>query len=132
MTTLALALNGLPIYNVDGQPLFQAGGEIADAAGIAAIINPKNGLPQDGNGNDIQQSPFLTRINALVAHKSTTAAATALAAASTLNAPPSGVAFVRAPGRLTCDMIDYSTKHGDAIYKRAKNRCIVTRKKSTL
>jgi hypothetical protein len=55
MTTLAVATDGLPIYDAAGLPLFQTPtGGVIDAAGNAADINPANGLPRDATGNDIQ------------------------------------------------------------------------------
>jgi hypothetical protein len=54
MTTLAVATDGLPIYDVAGQPLYQTPqGGVADVAGNTADINPANGLPRAAAGNDI-------------------------------------------------------------------------------
>lgn len=124
MTSLAADINGMPIYNAAGQPLYQdTNGVIVDAAGQVTAVNPTTGLPTDTNGDDISQPPTVVRINALVAHTATTAATAAIATAgvSTVsNASTSaGVVFARAPGRLNRDLIDYSTKHGDAVYARA-------------
>jgi hypothetical protein len=97
---------------------------VVDAAGNAADINPANGLPRDATGNDIQQPTQLTRVNHLIAHA--TASATAAAIASARPAPvvtapvrATSVTFARAPGRVNRDIIDFTTKAGDALYKRA-------------
>jgi hypothetical protein len=121
MTTLAADTNGLPIYNANGQPLYQdANGVIMDATGQVATINPTTELPTDTAGNDIPQPPTMVRINALVAHTATTAVTSAIFTASVSKASASaGVIFARAPGRINRDLIDYFTKHGDAVYNRA-------------
>jgi hypothetical protein len=125
MTTLAVATDGLPIYDAAGLPLFQTPtGGVVDAAGNAADINLANGLPRDATGNDIQQPTQLTRVNNLIAHA--TASATAAAIASARSAPvvtasvrATSVTFARAPGRVNRDIIDFTTKAGDALCKRA-------------
>jgi hypothetical protein len=121
MTTLAADTNGLPIYNANGQPLYQdANGVIMDATGQVATINPTTELPTDTAGNDIPQPPTMVQINALVAHTATTIVTSAISTASVSKASASaGVIFARAPGRINRDLIDYSTKHGDAVYNRA-------------
>jgi hypothetical protein len=127
MTTLAVATDGLPIYDAAGLPLFQTPtGGVVDAAGNAADINPANGLPRDATGNDIQQPNQLTRVNHLIAHAtaSTTAAAIASArSAQVVTAPApvraTSVTFARVPGRVNRDIIDFTTKAGDALCKRA-------------
>jgi hypothetical protein len=53
-TILAVAADGLPIFDAAGQPLFQIpGGGVASAIGTMANINPTNGVPRDATGADI-------------------------------------------------------------------------------
>jgi hypothetical protein len=62
MTTLAVATDGLAIYDAAGLPLFQTPtGGVVDAAGNAADINPANDLPRDATRNDIQQPTQLSQ-----------------------------------------------------------------------
>jgi hypothetical protein len=68
MTSLAVATDGLPIYDVAGQQLFQMGSVITDSEGVVTDINPANGVPRDANGEDIPQPTQLTRVNDLMAH----------------------------------------------------------------
>jgi hypothetical protein len=45
MTTLAVATDGLPIYDAAGQPLYRTPmGAVADAAGNLVDVNPANGF----------------------------------------------------------------------------------------
>jgi hypothetical protein len=126
MTSLAVATDGLPIYDVAGQQLFQVGSVVTDAAGVVADINPANGIPRDANGADIPQPPQLTRVNDLMANAVARATNAALATTTTTTAPPAvvtvtpmPVTFARAPGRVDRNIIDYKTKGGEALYKRA-------------
>lgn len=117
-TNLAVATDGLPIYDAVGHPLYQLHGGVVDAAGNAAVINPINGIPTDAAGLDIPQPPQLTRVNDLLANATANATLTAFAAARA--APlPTRVTFARTPGRVNRDIIDYTTKTGEALYKQA-------------
>jgi hypothetical protein len=88
-TILAVAADGLPIFDAAGQPLLQIpGGGMAKANGTKADINPTNGVPRDATGVDIPQPPLLVRVSALVAQATATAAATATAIANSRVAPP--------------------------------------------
>jgi hypothetical protein len=114
-TVLAVAADGLPIFDAAGQPLFQTpGGGVANSIGTVIDINPINGVPRDALGADISQPPLLMRVNALVAHATATVTATAMA-----NPRVVPVTFARAPGRIDRNIIDYASKTGETLYKRA-------------
>jgi hypothetical protein len=118
-----VATDGLPIYDVAGQQLFQVGSAVTDSAGVVADINPANGIPRDANGVDIPQPPQLTRVNDLLANavaRATNAALeTTTAPPAVVRVTPMTVTFARAPGRVDRNIIDYKTKGGEALYKRA-------------
>jgi hypothetical protein len=95
MTTFAADINGLPIYNTNGQPLYQdANGIIMEATGQVATVNPTTNIPTDEAGDDIPQSPTMMRFNALVAYTASTAVTSAISTASVPKATASaGVLF---------------------------------------
>jgi hypothetical protein len=114
MTSLAVATNGLPIYDVAGQQLFEGGSVVTDSAGVVADINPANGVPSDANGVNIPQPPQLTRVNDLMANamaRATNAAlATTTAPPAVATVTPMTVTFARAPGRVDRNTIDYKKR----------------------
>jgi hypothetical protein len=74
-------------------------------------------------GVDIPQPPQLSRVNDLMANavaRATNAALeTTTAPPAVVTVTPMTVTCARAPGRVDRNIIDYKTRGGEALYKRA-------------